>query len=166
MNKELSISEVIDLLIEKFSTQVRIKNGREVIGSTNAKDYKMLKNSLEKFVSEKKPLFSYQSQNIDTHFLIDYISFLERRAADMSTKGAIPNRLKKLQAVFNHAREMGVKNADSSIFRNVSEEMKISEAAPLILSADTMHRIGNIDRSAFSRTELFHVDLVNVFVCV
>ena len=161
MNKELSISEVIDLLIEKFSTQIRIKNGREVTGSTNAKDYKMLKNSLEKFISEKyeKPLFSYQFQDIGTHFLIDYISFLEKRAADMGTKGAIPNRLKKLQAVFNHAREMGVKNADSSIFRNVSEEMKISEVAPLILSADTMHKIENIDRSAFSRIELFHVDL-------
>lgn len=161
MDNELSISEVIDHLIEKFSTQVRIKNGREVIGSTNAKDYKMLKNSLEKFVSEKykKPLTSYQFQDIDTRFLIDYISFLERRATDMGTKGAIPNRLKKLQAVFNHAREMGVKNADSSIFRNVSEEMKISEAAPLILSADTMHKIENIDHSAFSRTELFHIDL-------
>ncbi len=92
MNKELSISEVIDYLIEKFSTQVRIKNGREVIGSTNAKDYKMLKNSLEKFVSEKykKPLTSYQFQDIDTHFLIDYISFLERRAATWAQKVPYP----------------------------------------------------------------------------
>lgn len=160
-NSELSVSEVIDHLIEKFNTQVRIKNGKEVIGSTNAKDYKMLKNSLERFASEsyKKSLASYQFQNIDIRFLTDYISYLERRAVEMGTKGAIPNRLKKLQAVFNHAREMGVKNADSSIFRNVSEEMKISEAAPLILSTDTMHKIENMDRSAFSRTELFHIDL-------
>lgn len=157
----LSISEVIDHLIEKFSTQVRIKNGREVIGSTNAKDYKMLKNSLEKFVSEsyKKPLTSYQFQDIDIRFLTDYISYLEKRAVEMGTKGAIPNRLKKLQAVFNHARELGVKNVDTSVFRNVSEEMKISEAAPLIFSADTMRKIESIDRSAFSRTELFHIDL-------
>lgn len=161
MNKELSISEVIDHLIEKFSTQVRLKNGREVIGSTNAKDYKMLKNSLEKFVLEKykKSFTSYQLRDIDNTFLTDYISYLEKRAAEMGTKGAIPNRLKKLQAVFNHAREMGVKNADTSIFSNVAEQMKILEAAPLIPSADTIRKIEDIDRSAFSRIELFHIDL-------
>lgn len=160
-NSDLSVSGVIDHLIEKFNTQVRVKNGKEVIGSGNAKDYKMLKNSLEKFVSEKykKPFCSYQFRDIDNTFLTDYISYLEKRAAEMGTKGAIPNRLKKFQAVFNHAREMGVKNADTSIFSNVAEQMKISETAPVILSADTMHKIVNIDRSAFSRTELFHIDL-------
>ena len=110
---------VINHQIERFNTQVRIKNGEEVIGSTNAKDYKMLKNSLEKFVSEryKRPLTDYQFQDID-------ISFLEKRAVDMGTKGAIPNRLKKLQAIFNHARDMGIKSANSIIFSNIAEKMK------------------------------------------
>lgn len=117
---------VINHQIERFNTQVRIKNGEEVIGSTNAKDYKMLKNSLEKFVSEryKRPLTDYQFQDIDIHFLTDYISFLEKRAVDMGTKGAIPNRLKKLQAIFNHARDMGIKSANSIIFSNIAEKMK------------------------------------------
>lgn len=152
---------IINHQIERFNTQVRIKNGEEVIGSTNAKDYKMLKNSLEKFVSEsyKKPLTDYQFQDIDIHFLTDYISFLEKRAVDMGTKGAIPNRLKKLQAIFNHARDMGIKSANSSIFSNIAEKMKVSETTPLILSADTINKIVRINRSAFSRTELLHIDL-------
>ena len=37
--------------------------------------------------------------------------------------------------------------------------MKISETVLLILSAEIQHNIENIDRSAFSRTELFHIDL-------
>lgn len=160
-NSKLSVSGVIDHLIEKFNTQVRIRNGKEVIGSTNAKDYKMLNNSLEKFLSEtyKKPLATFTFSQINTEFLLSYINYLEKRAEETGTKGAIPNRLKKFQAVFNHAREMGIIEADSSIFRNVSEHMKISEAKPVILSADTMRKIEDIDRSAFSRTELFHIDL-------
>jgi integrase len=160
-NSKLSVSGVIDHLIEKFNTQVRIKNGKEVIGSTNAKDYKMLNNSLEKFVSEtyKKPLATFTFSQINTEFLLSYINYLEKRAEETRTKGAIPNRLKKFQAVFNHAREMGIIEADSSIFRNVADQMKISEAKPVILSADTMRKIEDIDRSAFSRTELFHIDL-------
>lgn len=160
-NSKLSVSGVIDHLIEKFNTQVRIKNGKEVIGSTNAKDYKMLNNSLEKFVSEtyKKPLATFTFSQINTEFLLSYINYLEKRAEETGTKGARPNRLKKFQAVFNHAREMGIIEADSSIFRNVSQQMKILEAKPVILSADTMRKIEDIDRSAFSRTELFHIDL-------
>ncbi|WP_029903474.1 phage integrase SAM-like domain-containing protein [Prevotella sp. 10(H)] len=160
-NSKSTVSEVIDHLIEKFNTQVRVKNGKEVIGSTNAKDYKMLKNSLEKFVSEnyKKPLAGFTFRQIDSDFLSGYIEYLERRAANMGTKGALPNRLKKLQAVFNHARDMGIKGTDSTVFSHITEQMKISGATPLILSADIMSKIENIDRSFFSRTELFHIDL-------
>lgn len=130
-NSELSVSQVIDFLIEKFSTQVRIKNGKEVIGSSNAKDYKILKNSLEKFVSEtyKKPLYTYSFHQIDSDFLSDYVAYLERRAIDTETKGAVLNRLKKLQAVFNHAWDIGVNNVDAAIFKCVDQMKKPVESA-------------------------------------
>jgi len=166
MNKksDLSISEVIDLLIEKSRTQVRIKNGNKVIGSSNVKVFKVLRNTLEKFVSEryKKPFSFYHFQDIDICFLTDYIIYLEKQAKDRGKgeKTTVPQRLKKFQAVFNHAYEMGLKNADSSIFRNVSERMKISEVAPpLILSADAMRKIEEMDRSFLDKREQFYLDL-------
>lgn len=166
MNKksDLSISEVIDLLIEKSRTRVRVKNGNKVIGSSNVKVFKVLRNTLEKFVSEryKKPFSSYHFQDIDICFLTDYIIYLEKQAKDKGKgeKTTVPQRLKKFQAVFNHAYEMGVKNADSSIFRNVSERMKISEVAPpLIPSADTMRKIEEMDRSLLNKKEQFYLDL-------
>lgn len=160
-NSNSSVLETIDYLIEKFNTQVRIKNGKEVTGSSNAKDYRMLKNSLEKFVQEiyKKPLASFSFKNIDSKFLLDYVDYLEKRATDTKTKGAVPNRLKKIQAVFNHAREMGVKNMDNSIFRCVVDKKKVSEAKPSIIPYKVIEQIENIDRDKFSPTELFHVDL-------
>ncbi len=44
---ELTVSEVIDLLIEKFNMKVRFKNGNHLIGSGNAKDHQTQKNLLE-----------------------------------------------------------------------------------------------------------------------
>jgi len=163
MNNSLNLSvlEVIDYLIEKFNTQIRIKNGKEVVGSSNTKDYKMLKNSLEKFVLDTywKPLSTFSFGGIDSKFLLDYVDYLEGRAVETGTKGAVPNRLKKLQAVFNHARDMGIKNVDNNIFRCVEEKKKISEATLSIIPYEIIERVKNVDRGKFSSTELFHIDL-------
>ncbi len=75
----------------------------------------------------------------------------------MDIKGAHINHLKKLQVVFNHARKIGIRDADSSIFLNISEQMKMPEEASFTISSDTIYKIENIDRSAFSRTELFSI---------
>jgi len=163
-NLELRVSEVIDHLIEKFSTKVRVKNDNEVIGSSNARVYKVLKNTLGKFVSEnyKKSFSSFLFQDIDIRFLTGYITFLEKRAEEKGKgeRTTVPQRLKGLHSVFNCARKMGVKNVDLSIFENVSEQMKMPEVAPpLILSADTMRKIEEIDRSFLNKREQFHLDL-------
>lgn len=160
-NSNPTVLEVINQLIEKFSTQVRVKNGKEVIGSSNAKDYKMLKNSLEKFILEtyRKSLSTFSFRDITSIFLLAYVTYLEKRGLEARTKGAVPNRLKKLQAVFNHAREMGIKDMDSAVFRSVEYKMKIEESVPLVIPSDIIRQIETIDRSKFTKTEQFHIDL-------
>ena len=44
---------MIDLLIEKFNTQERFKNGKLVVGSLNAREYHFLKKSLSDFTKHK-----------------------------------------------------------------------------------------------------------------
>lgn len=156
-----SVSEVIDHLIEKFSTQVRIKNGKKVIGSSNAKEYQILKNSLEAFVAAKykKRLSSYSFKHIDEIFLTDYVEYLEKRGSDTGTKGAVPNRIKKLLAVFNHAKDAGLTKVDTSVFGCVKEKMIIQEVKLQVITPDIMKKIENMDRNEFSRLEQFHIDL-------
>jgi len=49
--------------------------------------------------------------------------------------------LKKIQAVFNHAREMGVKGVGNSVFRCVEDKKKISEVKPSIIPYKVIGRL-------------------------
>jgi len=160
-NSELSVLEVIDHLIDVYSTQKREKNGQVVEGSLNSEDYRVLKNSLEKFVLEtyKKYLSAYSFSHINPAFLLDYATFLEKQGLKTKTKGALPNRLKKLQAVLNYARNKEIAYTDPSVFNCVKSKMKIEKSVPVIVPSEIIHRIETIDRSKFTKTEQFHIDL-------
>lgn len=159
--KVLNVSQMIDLLIEKFSTQERFKNGKLVVGSLNAREYHFLKRSLSDFTKQKygKALSSYFFADIDEDFIQDYSLFLQMKGAKNGNKGALSNRLKKLQAVFNHANKMDIPNTNTRIFRCVENKMKQGRFEPKTIPFEIMQKIENIDRSKFTRVENTHIDI-------
>jgi hypothetical protein len=161
ISKILTVSQMIDILIAKFQTQERIKNGQIIIGSSNAKEYQMLKNSLEKFTLQKygKNFLTYSFKTITKTFLLDYVVYLENRGSEKGNNGAVCGRLKKLYAVFNHAMKLDSSKIDISVFKCVEDKMKRLETIPHSIPYKIIQKIANIDRSKFSRVEQFHIDM-------
>jgi len=159
--KVLSVSQVIDHLIERFKKQERFKNGTVISSSSNAEEYAKLKRSLDKFTRQKynKSFSSYYFQHITETFLLDYVLYLQKRGAEEGHKGAVVGRLKKFYAVFNHARKINLPKVDPSIFKCVEEKMKYGEFEPKTIPYEIIRKIENIDRCKFSNLECFHIDL-------
>jgi site-specific recombinase XerD len=157
----LTVSQMIDILINKFEAQERVKNEHMIIGSSNAKEYRMLKNSLEKFTIQKyrRSFSTYSFKEIKTKFLLDYVAYLENRGAENRNNGSVCGRLKKLYAVFNHAKNLNLSRIDSSVFQCVEDKMKPLETLPILIPYKVMQAIENIDRNKFSRLEQFHIDM-------
>ncbi|MFV0329253.1 MAG: phage integrase SAM-like domain-containing protein [Dysgonomonas sp.] len=159
--KVLNVMQMIDLLIEKFSKQERFKNGKLVIGSLNAREYHFLKRSLSDFTKQKyrKALSTYFFTDIDEDFVINYSLFLQIKGAKNRNKGALSNRLKKLQAVFNHANKMDIPDTDTKIFRSVENKMKQTKFEPKTIPFEIIQKIESIDRSKFTKVENTHIDI-------
>lgn len=159
--KVLNVVQMIDLLIEKFSTQERFKNGKLVVGSLNAREYHFLKRSLSEFTKQKydKAFSSYYFSDINEDFILDYSIFLQMKGSKNGNKGALTNRLKKLQAVFNHANKMDIPNTNTKIFRCVENKMKQGKFEPKTIPFEIIQKIENIDRSKFTRVENTHIDI-------
>lgn len=159
--KILNVGQMIDLLIERFNTQERFKNGKLVTGSLNGREYHFLKRSLSEFTKQKygKALSAYFFADIDEDFVQSYSLFLQKKGAKNGNKGALSNRLKKLQAVFNHANKMDIPNTDTKIFRCVENKMKQGKFEPKTIPFEVIQKIENIDRSRFTRVENTHIDI-------
>ncbi len=159
--KVLSVLQMIDLLIDRFSKQERFKNGKVVLSTSNVKEYTILKNSLNDFTKQKysKSLSSYFFRNITEQFLLDYTLYLHKRGADNGNKGAVCNRLKKLLAVCNHAIKLGIQGVNISVFECVKAKMKTGKFEPKTIPYEVMQSIEKLDKSRFTKTEQFHVDL-------
>lgn len=159
--KVLNVSQMIDLLIERFNTQERFKNGKLVTGSLNGWEYHFLKHSLSEFTKQKygKALSAYFFADIDEDFIQNYSLFLQKKGAKNGNKGALSNRLKKFQAVFNHANKMDIPNTDTKIFRCVENKMKQGKFEPKTIPFEIMQKIEGIDKDKFSRVENMHIDI-------
>lgn len=71
-NRYIEVSQVIDVLAEKFATQQRYKNGRVLKSEPNARKYSYLKDSLEKFTRSKyrRDFSQYRFRDITEIFLL------------------------------------------------------------------------------------------------
>lgn len=159
--KVITVSQMIDELIERFTNQQRFKNGKIVTSKSNAREYKFLKSSLSTFTKKKygKAFSTYFFRDITEQFLLDYALHLQVRGAQKGNKGAVVARLKKFLAVFNHAEDKKLPGINPKIFKCVELKMKHGKFIPKTIFHEIMLKIEKLDRSKFSKIENFHIDL-------
>ncbi|MBF0575494.1 tyrosine-type recombinase/integrase [Dysgonomonas sp. GY617] len=159
--KVITVLQMIDQLIDRFSNQQRFKNGKLVTSNSNAREYKFLKGSLTAFTKQKygKAFSSYFFRDITEKFLIDYALYLQMRGAEKGNKGAVVGRLKKFYAVFNHAEKKEMPGVNTKLFRCVELKMKHGKFVPKTISHEIMLKIEKLDRCKFSILENLHLDL-------
>lgn len=159
--KVKSVTQMIDILIDNFSNKQRVKNGKIVSSFANVKEYKLLKTSLSNFTKEKykKSFSSYFFRDIQEAFLTDYANWLQLNGKKNGNNGAVIHRLKKLKAVFGYAFKEQMPGANLNIFKCVEMKMVHKKFIPKALSYDIIAKIEKMDRSGFTQTQQFYIDL-------
>lgn len=78
--KNKPVSQMIDFLIEKFQNKKRIKKGEVITSMSNAKEYKILKKSLNNFTTAKYGMRLYRVNfgDIDKDFINNYILYIQK----------------------------------------------------------------------------------------
>lgn len=138
--KVISIQQMIDDLIERFTNQQRFKNGKIVTSTSNAREYKFLKSSLSAFTKQKygKAFSTYFFRDITEKFLLDYALYLQVKGAENGNKGAVVGRLKKFLAVFNHADDKKIPGVNPKLFKCVELKMKHGKFVPKTIPHETV----------------------------
>jgi hypothetical protein len=159
--KVMPISQCIDIIIENMKNQKRLKNGKFISCSTNARQYYYLRLQLQKFTQEVygKSFSAYYFRDIDEKFLKDFVLYLQERGIKEGTDASLPERLKKFVGVFYNASLMGQPYADKKIFECVRPYFKRKENPPQTISYGIITQMENMDRSRFSNKENFWIDL-------
>ncbi|MDR2001938.1 MAG: site-specific integrase [Prevotella sp.] len=157
-----SVFQVIDILTGQFENKKRMKNGVEVSSYSNVREYKFLKSSLCAFtrLAYNRQFQSFHFNHITEEFLNEYAAFLQKRGARKGNKGGLVHRLKKLRAVVNYAHNI-LQNpyADIGVFKSVESKMKHSKFIPKSIPHRIILQIEEMDKTRFTRLELFHLDL-------
>lgn len=159
--KVQTVSQCIDVIIEKISNQKRLKNGKFISCKANADNYHHLRVTLNKFTTEKygRKFSTYFFKEINEQFLKDFVLYLQERGVKNGTQACLPERLKKLWGVFCYSREMGQPHTDTKIFNCVESHFKRKENPPQTIPPEWMIKIETMDKSQLKKQEKFHIDL-------
>lgn len=159
--KVLPISQCIDSIIEAMRNQKRLKNGKFISCTNNARQYYYLRLQLQKFTQEAydKSFSTYYFKDIDEKFLKDFVLFLQERGIREGTNAALSERLKKFVGVFYNASLMGQPYADKKIFECVRPYFKRKENPPQTIAYEIIMQIERMDKGIFSNKEIFWIDL-------
>jgi len=161
--KVLSISQMIDNIIETKKSTNRLKNGHIVSCSSTSKTYKDVKNTLTRFTKEKynREFSTYYFEDITEQFLYDYVFYLKKKGREKKkpNAGRVPGRLKTFCGVFYYANQKGIPDTDIKIFDSVRLYMKDNEREPQTIPIEVMEKIEAFDRSVLTEEEIFHLDL-------
>lgn len=108
--KSLSVLQMIDSLIEKFTHKERYKNGRIITSINNARSYKEIKNSLSRFTQEvyNRSFSSYYFKEINERFLLDYTLYIQKVGIENGNKGGLTQKLRRLRATCRYAEKQGI----------------------------------------------------------
>ena len=159
--KVISVAKALDLIIEQISNRQRIKHGRVLSSVGTARNYKDLRTTLNEFTLQKyeRAFSTYYFDEITSQFVNDYVFFIQKRAAERGNEGNLYNRLRRFYGLLYYADKMRIPNVDLTVCEQVRPKAKAKPFVPKTLPADVITKIENIDRSVFSRLELFHIDL-------
>lgn len=86
-DRSLSVSQMIDYLIKKFSEK---KNDKIAKSLASVKDYKIIKKALEEFTQQKynKPSSVFYFSDITKQFLLDFVLYTQKKGLPMVIKQA------------------------------------------------------------------------------
>ena len=159
--KVISVSQMFDILNEKFINRERIKNGKIITSAGTALEYRKFRSALETFTKQKynRALSSYYFNDITDEFVEDFTFYTKKRGAEKGTEGGLSHKLRLFSGVIYYAKKINIKDADSSIFERVRSNTKPKVFDPKTIPMDVIEKIKNIDRSLFSKLEHFYIDL-------
>ena len=160
-DRSLSVSQMIDYLIKKFSEKEKEKNGKIVKSLASVKDYKIIKKALEEFTQKKynKPLSVFYFSDITKQFLLDFVLYTQKKGIANGNKAGLNQKLRKLRAIVNYAKGLNMHGADPEIFGCVEDKMKWHKFEPRTVSKRVIQLIENVDRSLLTPKEEFCLDL-------
>lgn len=160
-NQYLSVSEMIDILYERFMKQERYKNGKILLSISNAQHYLYLKRSLERFtLSKYRRCFSkFMFRDITEQFLLDYVLYEKTRGGKNGTRGGINQKIKKLHAVCMAAKRAKVYNVNLVAFTSVKGLLRTPKTAPKAVSHKIIQQIEEYDRQHLTSKEIFYLDI-------
>ena len=161
--KVLSVSQMIDDIMETKKNTKRLKNGQVVTCQSTSKTYLDVKNTLTRFIKEKynREFSTYYFEDINEQFLYDYVFYLKKKGREKKRPNAsrVPGRLKTFCGVFYYAGQKGIPNTDFKLFDCVRLYMKDNEREPQTIPVEVMEKIEVLDRCELSEEEEFHLDL-------
>lgn len=159
--KVISVAKALDLIIEQIAGRQRIKHGHVLSSVNTARSYKDLRTTLNEFTIQKyeRAFSTYYFDEITTDFVNDYVFFIQKRAAERGNQGNLYNRLRNFYGLLFYANEMRIPDVDLTVCDQAWPKAKPKPFVPKTIPADVITKIENIDRSVFSRLELFHIDL-------
>ncbi len=159
--KVLSVCQAIDIIVERKLSKERIKNGKVLTSVGTARNYRDLLTSLTLFTKQKydRALSTYYFNEITEEFVNDYAFFLQKRGLENGNNGGLESRLRRFYGLLYYADKMNIPNIDLSIFEHVRAKMKPKEFAPKTLPREVITKIENVDRTLFTRLQIFHIDL-------
>lgn len=159
--KSLSVIQMIDSLIDKFTHKERYKNGRIITSINNARSYKEIKNSLSRFTQEEygRGLSTYYFKDITERFLLDYTLYIQKNGIKNRNKGGLTQKLRRLRAICRYAEKQGIYGVDMKVFECLGDNIKWGSTTSKAVSYKDLAKIEYIDRSLFSKKEQLHLDL-------
>lgn len=164
--KVLKVTEVLHEKIKFHQEKERIKNGKLLKGAGgSAEHYFKLERVISVFTKEKynRSFNSYFFPELTSQFIYDFIFYLEKKGIGNKNKGNLKDSLKTLRALVYHARKTGIPDTNHQIFYKddtVKQKMKDGKFKPKSQPAEFYERIENMDKSEFTKKELFHIDML------
>lgn len=159
--KAMSVLQMIDFLQEKFLKKERIKNGVVISSYSNSKQYEWMRKSLCEFTKQtyNRSLSSFFFQDITETFILDYTLFTKKQGLANGNKSGLTLKLRRLRAICNYAKKIGIYDFDINIFDCVGQNIKWNKTESRAVSRETMTLVENFDRSLLTPKESFYLDL-------
>lgn len=159
--KSLSVIQMIDSLIEKFTHKERYKNGRIITSINNTRCYKEIKNSLTRFTQEvyNRSFSSYYFKEINERFLLDYTLYIQKVGIKNGNKGGLTQKLRRLRATCRYAEKQCIYGVDMKAFECLGDNIKWEPTTSKATSHMVLEKLEAVDRSLFSQKEQLHLDL-------
>ena len=156
-----SVLQMIDTLEARFRERLRVKNGKLVDSSNNAKAYVRLRKQLTAFTKEKygRAFSTYYFIDINEQFLLDFAFWTKENGIREGNKGNLTAKLRRLRAICNYAKKEGMYGVRMEAFDCLGEDIKWPETTSRAVPEKVMRKIEQVDRTLFSQKEQFCLDL-------